>query len=180
MFKNVKKAHLEKLELVLKRPKEWYVAMINELLNPKYRGKFIRIHDSGDFFNEDYALRWIKLATRFPSITFYTYTKEVSMFKRLSVPLNFIVIYSLGGREDHLIDIKKDRHSDVFPDEAAMIAAGYNDIKDDDKQAAIHPNHKVGLYRNNIPHLVKKQGSKTFSEWQTKNSKDGIKETGND
>lgn len=168
-FKNVKKAHLEKLEFVLKRPKEWYVAMINELLNPKYRGKYIRIHDAGDFFSEDYAIRWIKLAHRFPSVTFYTYTKEVSMFKRLNVPMNFIVIYSLGGREDHLIDKEKDRHSEVFADMESMIAAGYYDIAEDDKQAAINPNHKVGLYRNNIPHLVKKQGSKTFGEWQNKN-----------
>jgi hypothetical protein len=47
-----------------------------------------------------------------------------------------------------------------------MIETGYNDIKDDDKQAAINVNFKVGLYRNNIPNLIKKMGNKNFSNWQ--------------
>ena len=47
-----------------------------------------------------------------------------------------------------------------------MIKAGYNDINEDDKQAAINVNFKVGLYRNNIKHFIKKMGDKKFSEWQ--------------
>ena len=47
-----------------------------------------------------------------------------------------------------------------------MIEAGYNDIENDDSQAAMNPNHKVGLYRNNIKHFIKKMGDKKFSEWQ--------------
>ncbi len=75
------------------------------------------------------------------------------------------MIYSFGGKEDKLIDRETDRHSDVFPDYDDMIKAGYNDIGDDDKLAAYHPNHKVGLYRNNIPHFIKKMGDKKFSDF---------------
>jgi hypothetical protein len=168
-FKNVLKSHTEKLELVLNNRAKWKEMMLTELANKKYIGKYVRIHDSGDFFSEDYAIDWIDIAIYNPNITFYTYTKEVKLFKErlLShLPKNFIVIYSYGGKEDYLIDRELDRHSDVFDSYDKMIEAGYNDIADDDKQAAIHPNRKVGLYRNNIPVFIKKMKNYTFSEWQ--------------
>ena len=49
-----------------------------------------------------------------------------------------------------------------------MITEGYFDIEEDDKLAAIGESKKVGIYRNNIPHLIKKQKNKNFSEWQSK------------
>lgn len=174
-FKNVKKAHLEKLELVLNEPERFRQMVNEELSKPKYKGKYIRIHDAGDFFSKQYALMWLEIAEDNPQCIFYAYTKEVLMFKAAKsysiIPTNFIVIFSFGGKQDHMIDREVDRHSDVFTDYDQMIAAGYNDIADDDKQAAIHPNHKVGLYRNNIKHFIKKQGEYTFGEWQNKRQK---------
>ena len=170
-FSNVKKAHLEKLELVLFNRAKWLNLMNEEISKPKYIGKFIRIHDAGDFFSEQYALDWLYLAKNNPKTIFYTYTKEVELFKyklRLSIPPNFIIIYSFGGRQDKMINTDVDRHSDVFHDYDEMIAKGYNDIGEDDKQSAINPNHKVGLYRNNIKHFIKKMGDKNFSQWQKK------------
>jgi hypothetical protein len=168
-FKNVKKAHLEKLELVLYHPDKFLSEMNKELQKKKYIGKYIRIHDAGDFFSYNYAMYWLHIAHLNPQCIFYTYTKEVSMFKNIlqafDVPGNFIIIYSYGGKEDNLINPETDRHSDVFHDYDEMIAKGYNDIGEDDKQAAIHLNHKVGLYRNNIKHFIKKMGTKNFSQW---------------
>lgn len=168
-FKNVAKAHLEKLELVLFHPEKFEAMMIEELSKKKYDGKFIRIHDAGDFFSYEYACIWIRIANAYPNITFYAYTKEVIMFKeqlQYMLPKNFITIFSFGGKEDRFIDKEKDRHSDVFMDYEQMIAEGYNDIGDDDKQSAIHPNHKVGLYRNNIPQYIKKMKKNKFSDYQ--------------
>jgi hypothetical protein len=168
-FINVKKAHVEKLELVLNNRELWLEMIGEELKKSKYSGKFIRVHDAGDFFSEDYLLDWLWIAKNNPQCTFYAYTKEVSMIKRNQeaklVPENFIFIFSFGGKEDHLIDKNSDRHSDVFTDYEKMIADGYVDICEDDKQAAINPNHRIGLFRNNIPHLIKKMNGKTFSEW---------------
>jgi len=169
-FKNVKKAHLEKLELVLNTPEKWFELMNNELQNKKYIGKYIRIHDGGDFYSENYAKMWIEIAKKNPKIIFYSYTKEVDLFKnKLNdiIPGNFIVIYSFGGKQDNLIDREYDRHSDVFTDYDKMIELGYNDIKDDDKLAAIG-SKKVGLFRNNIKHFIKKQGNRSFGEWSLK------------
>lgn len=167
MFSNVRKAHTEKLELVLNNREKWIELINEELKLKKYINKFIRIHDAGDFFSEQYAIDWINFAKKNPQCIFYTYTKEVRLFKDMgALPENFIVIYSYGGRQDYLIDKEIDRHSDVFPNYEEMIKAGYNDITNDDSQAAINENFKVGLYRNNIKHFIKKMGDKKFSEWQ--------------
>jgi hypothetical protein len=180
-FKNVKKAHLEKLELALGDLEVFKTIINEELAKKKYIGKYIRIHDAGDFFSYNYMVAWMQIANLNPQCIFYAYTKEVKMHKTLmnifGKDHNFIAIYSFGGKQDHLIDRNVDRHSDVFTDYNQMIAAGYNDIGEDDKQAAIHPNHKVGLYRNNIKHFIKKQGEYTFGEWQNKRKK--IYETDN-
>jgi hypothetical protein len=166
LFSNVRKAHIEKLELVLNNREEWKRMMIEEINKPKYIGKYIRIHDAGDFFNETYAQDWIDISTECNNSIFYTYTKEVLMMKKLHKPSNFIAIYSFGGKQDNHINKDIDRHSDVFPDHGEMLRLGYVDIADDDKQAAINPNHKIGLYRNNIKHFIKKMGSKKFSDYQ--------------
>ena len=166
-FSNVKKSHIEKLELVLNNRAEWKRLINEELSNKKYINKYIRIHDAGDFFSMDYALDWIEIAINNKQCTFYAYTKEVSMFKKITLPENFIIIYSFGGKEDNLIDKNKDRHSDVFSNYEEMILAGYNDIAEDDKQSAINENFKVGLYRNNIPHFIKKMKGKNFSNYKS-------------
>jgi hypothetical protein len=167
MFSNVRKAHTEKLEFVLNNRDGWIKAVNDELKLKKYNGKFIRIHDAGDFFSLQYAMDWIQFAKENPQCIFYTYTKEISLFKSIdNIPKNFITIFSFGGKEDYLINKEIDRHSDVFPNHKEMIEAGYNDIGEDDSQAAINENHKVGLYRNNIKHFIKKMGDKKFSQWQ--------------
>lgn len=171
LWKNVRGAHVEKLEMTLRNLEAWQELMNKELSQKKYVGKYIRIHDSGDFYSVEYAMAWIRIAEVNKQCIFYAYTKEVAMFKvelKDLIPDNFILIYSFGGKQDNLIDVATDRHSDVFTDYDAMIAAGYNDIGNDDKQAAIHPNFRVGLFRNNIKQFIKKQGSKTFRQWQSK------------
>ena len=65
-----------------------------------------------------------------------------------------------------MIDRNTDRHSEVFPSLESLEAAGYVDIEADDKLAATHANHRIGLVVNNIPHLKRKQGELTFGDWQ--------------
>lgn len=167
-FSNVKKAHIEKLEFVLNDPDKWEEAMNQELSKKKYQGKMIRIHDGGDFFSDEYLRRWIRIAEKNPDLIFYSYTKEVLMIKAHRIPDNMIIIFSMGGKQDHFIIKHIDRHAEVFPSLIQMIDAGYVDIHEDDRLAALSPNHRIGLRTNNIPHLKKKQGSRTFGEWASK------------
>lgn len=104
----------------------------------------IRIHDSGDFFSKTYAQDWLKFMVSNQDTLFYAYTKQVSLFKSLTLPNNFTVIFSEGGAEDSLIDTEVDRHSRVFLSETELVAAGYADASQDDNVATL-ANLKVGL-----------------------------------
>lgn len=168
LFKNVKKAHMDKLELVLFRPMLWISMMNRELKKPKYKNKHVRIHDAGDFFSVDYARNWLKIINKNTHVNFYTYTKEVLLFKNVlkdELPTNLILIYSFGGKQDKFIDKENDRHSDVFHDYDKMIGAGYIDIGENDLLSATSENKKIGLFRNNIKHFIKKMGDKNFSDY---------------
>jgi hypothetical protein len=170
LFPEVRAAHERNLLLVLDHLDVWERRMRNELRHRRYRGKHIRIHDGGDFFSDAYLEAWLRIIGASSWATFYAYTKEVSRFKRLvepKPPKNFLWIFSLGGKEDILIDREKDRHADVFPTKAAAQAAGYQSQDASDLFAIYSPNH-VGIPANNIPAFKRKQGAATFGELQRK------------
>ena len=193
-FSNVKKAHLANLERVVNDLPAWEMEMTNELTEKRYHptrqpapffprleleklpeyalhwaiagGKAVRIHDSGDFFSREYFEAWRNIASKIPYVLFYAYTKEVAMTKEYPPLQNLILIYSLGGKQDHLVDLEKDRHADVFPTMEALESAGYTDQEHSDILAALLPTNKVGIIVNNIKHLKKKQGDGTFGSIQ--------------
>ena len=168
-FSNVKARHTANLEYVINDPQGWFAQMLEEVNHPRMRGKYVRIHDSGDFFSEDYLRLWLKIALLTPDVTFYCYTKEVSMFKRIveyDCPKNFRYLYSLGGREDYLIDLELDRHADVFPDDAAILEAGYANQDASDLLAITLTSNKIGIPQNNIPQFRKRLAGRTFGEVQ--------------
>lgn len=114
----------------------------------KKRGiRFIRVHDSGDFYSTAYAMRWLALARLNPRVKFYAYTKMVAMMKNAQasglVPENFILIFSEGGKQDSMIQ-GSDRHSRVFPDLRALRRSGYANTTKNDARA-IGRNPRIGL-----------------------------------
>jgi len=169
LFSNVRGRHVANLEYIMEDPEGWYGQMLAEVQHPKKRGKFIRIHDAGDFFSEEYLELWLRIARNTPEVTFYCYTKEVAMFKRLvepNCPNNFKYLYSMGGKQDHLIDLENDRHAEVFPDDAAILDAGYANQDASDLLAITLPSNKIGIPANNIRHFNKKIAGRTFGELQ--------------
>jgi hypothetical protein len=168
-FPAVRAAHERNLRLVLDHLAVWERWMLDELRH-RCRGKHVRIHDSGDFFSDAYLEAWLRIMRLSPWATFYAYTKEVSRFKRVvepNPPPNFLWIYSLGGKEDILIDREHDRHADVFPDKASAVAAGYSTQEASDLFAIYSP-PRVGIIANNIPAFRKRQGAHSFSDLQRK------------
>jgi hypothetical protein len=169
LFKNVRGRHIQNLEYILEEPKRWFAHMYNEVNQPKMLNKYVRIHDSGDFFSEEYLKMWLLIASLTPQVTFYCYTKEVSLFKKVvepDCPKNFRYLYSMGGKEDHLINKETDRHADVFPDDAAILDAGYGNQDASDLLAITLPTNKIGIPANNIKHFNKKMAGRTFSTLQ--------------
>lgn len=150
-FGNVVNAYEQRLKLT--QEQDFIDIMVAEIklksLKSKAKGNkcIIRIHDSGDFYNEAYLQKWIIIMNHCPDVKFYAYTKMVQMFQNyhLDMPNNFTVIFSQGGTEDSLIDTSKHRHSRVFENETDLKAAGYADASQDDMIAAFGLNKKIGL-----------------------------------
>ena len=119
--------------------------VVSKLLKKRKLEK-VRIHDAGDFYNKEYLYKWFKIAELMPNIEFYAYTKQVKMLKDnwKNKPDNFTIIFSIGGKQDNLIDLNKDRHSKIFNTLDELIKAGYIDTSKDDSNA-IGKNKKVGL-----------------------------------
>jgi hypothetical protein len=118
----------------------------------KAKGKklAIRVHASGDFYSAGYLLQWATIAQLYPEVSFYAYTKSIAIVKHLqkqgwAAPSNLILIYSLGGKLDRLIDVNTDRHSRIFATEEAALKAGYAIAAEDDSVAWSSPNNKIGL-----------------------------------
>lgn len=167
-FRNVREAHVRNLMRTLEDLDGWEAEMIAELKAKKFVGAYVRIHDAGDFYSDEYLAAWLRIARATPQTTFYAYTKEVERFKRMvepDPPENFVWIYSWGGRYDHLIE-EDDRQADVFPTLEAMVEAGFVDQEASDL-LAIHGPKKVGIVVNNHPGAVKALGGASFRRLQT-------------
>lgn len=157
LFSNVAKAFERRLEFVRSSTDAEFIStLVTEIKKSKV--EVLRVHDSGDFFSKEYALRWFKVAETLPNVQFYAYTKQVKLFKGLTLPANFIIIYSLGGTEDLSIDLKTDRHAKVFESEEELIAAGYVDAGNNDL-IALGPETKIGL----VYHGTKKYSNTTWN-----------------
>ena len=139
-FRNVAQAFEKRLAITLT---DSFVPLVKAELIKK-RVDVLRIHDSGDFYDYAYTMKWFKVMLDLPDIQFYAYSKNVSFFKGLLLPDNFTVIYSYGGLEDKLINMHTDRHSRVFETLAELIEAGYANTSDNDL-IAIGKNPKIGL-----------------------------------
>ena len=117
--------------------------MTNEI--KKKNAKYIRIHDSGDFYSVKYLQKWVDIATQNKEVIFYAYTKSIKFFiNGLKLPKNFKVIFSEGSKTDNLINVNKHRHARIFKDITTLLSAGYIDASNNDL-LAITENKKVGL-----------------------------------
>jgi hypothetical protein len=142
--------------------------MTEEVQHRRYQGRHVRLHDGGDFYSRAYLEAWLRIIRSAPGVSFYCYTKEISLFLDIvepDPPANFGWCYSLGGKEDQAVNLSTMRHADVFPDEDAVTAAGYSSQTESDLLAVYGPPH-VGIPANKIPHLLKKQGRETFGSLQ--------------
>jgi len=71
-----------------------------------------RIHESGDFFSQDYMHAWFLVATQFPNMKFYAYTKSLDYWFNMycHIPSNLYLTASRGGALDYMID----KFPDIF------------------------------------------------------------------
>ena len=92
-----------------KNNSQYMFKLILESLNRSnsiMKGTALRIHDSGDFFNEAYFLAWLNVAKKRTDLFFYAYTKSLPYWKKYKnqIPVNLKLIASRGGSQDKLIN----------------------------------------------------------------------------
>jgi len=123
---------------------ENFINLMNEEIQNK-KAKYIRIHDSGDFYSIKYLNKWVQIAKDNKGVIFYAYTKSIKFFiNGLLLPKNLKIIFSEGSKTDNLINVNKHRHARIFKTSEALINAGYIDASNNDLKA-ITSNKKVGL-----------------------------------
>ena len=124
-FPSARKARWRNFELIKAAKTEARIAdLIRESL-PK-RASRIRIHGSGDFFNQKYFDAWLRVCSSNPDLLFWAFTKSVKFWvNRLDrIPENLIMQASRGGRQDHLIEEFNLKSATVFHTIEEAIASG--------------------------------------------------------
>ena len=128
---------------------ENFVELMNKELSKIKKDKqiYIRIHDSGDFYSPSYFQKWLTIARLNPSVRFYAYTKSHSFIRGIELPENFDLIFSLGSKNDELINTDTERHSKIFYSSEEMQQQGYTDSSYLDIVATkwLTQNNKIGL-----------------------------------
>ena len=118
------------------------------------RARLIRVHTSGDFFNQHYWQAFLATARKNKSILFYAYTKRLQWWVNslngvgLPIPKNFKFIASRGGKFDKYIDEYKLRSATVVYSE--QDAASKNLIIDYDERQAITSDENFALLLHGI------------------------------
>jgi hypothetical protein len=143
VWSNVKPAFERRLEIT--KQNDFSELMITEII--KKKASHVRIHDSGDFYSREYLHKWIKVMQSMPDVTFYAYSKSLPLFEGETLPKNFVLIKSMGGKKDDMINMKKDRHARIFNSIDELKKEGYVNASENDL-FAIGENKKIGLLKH--------------------------------
>ena len=124
--------------------------MFVDAMNAEIRKKkpdYVRVHDSGDYYSRAYLKKWIDIANSNPNVRFYSYTNMIDMMLKTSLPDNYDIIFSDSGKQKHLIDERKHRHTKIFKSNDDLNSAGYTDASSIDLHATRWFNNtiEVGL-----------------------------------
>ena len=113
--------------------------LVNELSSAlPHKAGIVRIHTSGDFYNQAYFDAWVQVAKSNPTTLFYAYTKNNKVWvNRLgSIPENLVLTASVGGRLDHMVTEHGLRSATVVYSVSEAVNLGL-EIDDTDSHAAV-------------------------------------------
>lgn len=146
--------------------------LIVDSLPPK--AEIVRVHVSGDFFSQVYFDAWMAVARIYPKKKFYAYTKSIPYWleRRDTIPKNFNLTSSKGGKTDELIDLNKLKYAEVvFTEEDAKELN--LELDHDDSHAyngkksfglLIHGSQRKGSNASVALSNLKKKGIKGYSK----------------
>lgn len=131
MRPNVRNAHWHNYDLLKGKTTAQMVSLIEKSLPLSL---VYRIHSSGDFFKLSYFDAWLAIARKFPERIFYAYTKALPFWimRKDSIPPNFKLTASKGGKHDDLIQEHGLKFAQVVLSHAEAKAARLKLDKTDD------------------------------------------------
>ena len=103
-----------------------FISEVMHILKTR-KNKLVRIHESGDFYSEEYAINWLYIARYMPEYTFYAYTKRVDVFTEEILrgkPKNFVLLYSVDG-------LDKEEELPTGFDKVARVSSSMEDVNCD-------------------------------------------------
>ena len=146
MFAKTVQPKLERDHLATLQP-DFVPNMVNEIKR-KRAIRAVRIHSEGDFYNQEYLNKWIRIAKLCKDISFYCYTKSLHLdWSEWETLPNTKHIQSVGGKLDHQID-KSKPHAVIFDSKDDLEAAGYINVSDSDVKAIDKNNIKIGIIKH--------------------------------
>jgi hypothetical protein len=159
MMPNVRDARRHNLDYFLKYgPNEFFLMAKQDLMRlTKRTYNVVRIHDSGDFFSQEYLDCWKSIASAFPNVIFYAYTKSLHLDIESGRPNNLRIVQSLGGKFDKFVNYSLP-HARIFASDAARERVGYVDGNVNDLPA-IEGATCIGLVYHGIRKLTDAQKS---------------------
>jgi hypothetical protein len=140
----MKEAMNARVENFLASKQDHFATSVVTLLRSLPHGwNTLRIHDSGDFYSNEYIAKWVEIIQTVKNKFFYAYTKSLNLNLSAIYTLpNALIIQSEGGKFDHLIDYERP-HAKIFLSQESMLKSGYIDATTSDVQAI--SSHKIGL-----------------------------------
>lgn len=148
VVKNARKANLE--NSVKPAFVQWAISDLSRMR----KVNTVRIHDSGDFYSQQYFDAWCQIARALPNLTFYAYTKSLHL-DLTQAPKNLRITQSLGGLHDKRLNLTRP-HSRIFATHADRKRAGYVDGNDSDIPA-IEGEKNIGLVYHGTRNLTEAQ-----------------------
>lgn len=170
---NVRKARWHNYRALLKARTK--VEMYNLIMHnfPK-KATLVRVHVSGDFFNQDYFDAWMDVAETLSHVKFYAYTKSVAYWNKRkdSIPDNFELTASMGGAGDNIVTLNKLKNVVVVfnPEEAEAMG---RELDHDDSHAygqkenfalLLHGTQKASSEASKALSKLRKKGIKGYSK----------------
>ena len=135
------------------------------------RGGTLRVHIGGDYYSQSYFNAWMKAASYFPNIVFYSYTKSIKFLLEYitavgGLPSNFVFTCSTGGKYDSLIPSTMVKSVKVFfsQDEADALGLEIDHTDDlaisgaDDFALLIHGSQPAGSKASKALSANRKKG----------------------
>lgn len=155
MYKVFKKMISEVQNKRLEATKDmfFFADITTELKAKRVAPKAVRIHDTGDFYSQEYFDKWVDVANSNPDILFYDYTKSLHLdFSKR--PSNLKLIGSVGGKYDTKLTSmwvkgEIDSVARIFEVGETMPATHVN-VSDSDAMAlyAVKNRYLIGIYKH--------------------------------